>query len=51
MKEFAIVVLLVFGFIAAFYSWPKSIDLPNIGEVEEWTLAEVSGDMSMEEKT
>lgn len=50
MKEFAIVVLLVFGFIAAFYSWPKSIDLPNIGEVEEWTLAEVSGDMSMEKK-
>jgi protein SCO1/2 len=51
MKGFVTVVLLVIGFIAVFFLWPKSIDLPKIGEVERWPLAEVSGnDMSMEKK-
>lgn len=37
------VLLLVIGFIAFYYLWPQSIDLPKIGTVEEWTLTEVSG--------
>lgn len=51
MKVFISVMLLVIGFMVVFFLWPKSIDLPKIGEVEEWTLTEVSGnDMAIEKK-
>ncbi|MEI4770523.1 SCO family protein [Psychrobacillus sp. FJAT-51614] len=50
MKIFVSVMIVFIGFIAFFF-WPKSIDLPKIGEVEEWTLSEVSGnEISMEKK-
>ncbi|MDF2066996.1 SCO family protein [Bacillus sp. Cr_A10] len=51
MKVFVSIFILVIGFIAFFFLWPKSIDLPNIGKVKEWKLSEVSGnDMSIEKK-
>lgn len=51
MKAFVSILILVIGFMAFFFLWPKSIDLPNIGEVKEWKLSEVSGnDMSIEKK-
>jgi protein SCO1/2 len=43
VKVFIGVLLLVIGFTAFYFLWPKSIDLPKIGTVDEWTLTEVSG--------
>lgn len=51
MKVFVIVMLLVVGFMAFKFLWPKSIDLPQIGTVKEWTLTEVSEeDASIDKK-
>lgn len=51
MKVFISVVSLVIGFTAFYLFWPKSIELPKIGSVEEWTLNEVSGeDVSIQKK-
>ena len=44
MKVFVIVMLVVVGFMAFNFLWPKSIDLPQLGTVKEWTLTEVSGE-------
>lgn len=39
------------GFLAFQILWPKSIDLPKLGTVEEWNLTEVSGnDVSIHSK-
>lgn len=43
MKVLISVLFLVIGFVAFYYLWPQSLDLPKIGTVEEWTLTEVSG--------
>ena len=51
MKVFVSVILIVIGLMVVFFLWPKSIELPKIGEVENWSLTEVSGnDMSIEKK-
>lgn len=51
MKVFISVVILVIGFMGFYFFWPKSIELPKIGSVEEWTLTEVSGkDVSTKKK-
>ena len=51
VKGFIGVLLLVIGFTVFYFVWPKSIDLPKIGTVEEWTLTEVSGkDVSIQTK-
>lgn len=51
MKVFVGILLLVIGFTAFYFLWPKSIDLPKIGTVKEWNLTEVSGeDISIQEK-
>ena len=43
MKVFISGILLVAGFIAFYFLWPQSLELPKIGVVKEWPLAEVSG--------
>lgn len=51
VKVFIGVLLIIIGFTAFYFVWPKSIDLPKIGTVEEWTLTEVSGkDVSIQKK-
>ena len=52
MKVIVSMMLIVIGFIAVFFLWPKSVDLPKIGETKDWTLTEVSGsNISYEKKT
>lgn len=53
MKVIGSVILLVIGFIAFYFLWPQSIDLPKIGTVKEWPLTEVDkgvDDVSIQEK-
>lgn len=51
VRLFVGVLLIVFGFTAFYFLWPKSIDLPKIGTVKEWALTEVSGkDVSTQKK-
>lgn len=42
MKKVVAVLLFVIGFAAYYHLWPQALDLPKIGTVEEWTLAEGS---------
>ena len=38
MKIIRSIVLLVIGFLALYFFWPQSIDLPKLGTVKEWPL-------------
>lgn len=40
MKVIGSVVLLVTGFVAFYFLWPQSIDLPKLGVVKEWPQTE-----------
>jgi len=51
VKVFIGGIVIVLGFIAFYFLWPQSIDLPTIGTVKEWPLKDVYGDdLSTKEK-
>ncbi|QED46199.1 SCO family protein [Cytobacillus dafuensis] len=43
MRVFVVAILLVAGFMAFYFFWPQSLDLPKIGHVKDSALTEVSG--------
>ena len=45
MKVIVSVIVLVMGFMAVYFLWPQSIDLPKMGSVKEWRLVDTSGEV------
>ncbi|WP_017378538.1 SCO family protein [Paenisporosarcina sp. TG-14] len=45
MKVFVSALLVGIGFMAVSFFWPQSIDLPKMGSVKEWRLADTSGEV------
>ncbi|WP_158701671.1 SCO family protein [Lentibacillus sp. Marseille-P4043] len=43
-KFFSIVCLILIGFVITFFLWPKSVDLPNHGTIEEPNIKTIHGE-------
>ena len=50
MKIVRSIVLLVIGFLALYFFWPQSIDLPKLGTVKEWPLTEDGNGKDFQDK-
>ena len=50
MKIVRNIVLVVIGFIALYFFWPQSIDLPKLGTVKEWSLTEDGNGQDFQDK-